>query len=210
MTDPLMKDDVPRAAPGAAIVHPRLAASLLVMQGQGAETRLLMARRAAHHRFMPGVLVFPGGAVDPADEHARAARPLAPATAARLHRSLEPRRAAALAHAAARELTEEVGLTLGIPPDLSHLHLLCRAITPPDRSMRFDAYFFLTEAAHVAGTLRASPELEEPAWYTLAEAEAGNLAGATQAVLAQLRRWLAHHDRDGALPTLRDRAWILE
>lgn len=198
-----MKDDVPAAAAGT-VVHPRLAASLLVLQD---ETRLLMARRAAHHRFMPGMLVFPGGAVDAEDEHALAARPLNPATAARLHRSVAPRQATALAQAAARELTEEVGLSLGTPPDLSGLSLLCRAITPPDRAMRFDAYFFLVDAARVSGTLCASPELEEPAWYTLEDAEAGNIPGATRAVLFQLRRWLAHHDRDGALPTLRDRGW---
>ena len=53
--------DVPKAAPGT-LVHPRPAASLLVVRQGGAEPELLMARRAMHHRFMPGVLVFPGGA----------------------------------------------------------------------------------------------------------------------------------------------------
>jgi 8-oxo-dGTP pyrophosphatase MutT (NUDIX family) len=204
-----MNDDVPKAAPGAH-VHPRPAASLLVLQRDSGEPKLLMARRAMHHRFMPGVLVFPGGAVDEADHHARAARPLKPATAARLHRSAEPSLANALAHAAARELTEEVGLSLGEPPDLGELDLMCRAITPPDRSMRFDAYFFLVDAVHVRGELRASAELEEPGWYTMEQALAGNLAGATMAVLHQFTRWMAHHDRDGMLPVLRDRQWILE
>jgi hypothetical protein len=30
------------------------------------------------------------------------------------------------------------------------------------------------------------------------------------AVLGQLERWLTHHDRDGPVPVLRDRAWTHE
>ncbi len=201
-----MKDDVAPAAPGIA-VHARLAASLLVMRAEEGVTRLLMARRAAHHRFMPGVLVFPGGAVDEADYHTRVATPLKPAVRTRLERQVEPRMAQALACAAARELTEEVGLSLGEPPALAGLDYLCRAITPPDRAMRFDAHFFLVDAAAVSGTLAASAELEEPGWYTVEEALAGELAAATKAVLDQFNRWLTLHDRDGPVPVLRDRMW---
>jgi len=204
-----MKDDVPKAAAGTQVTA-RPAASLLVVRQGEAGVSLLMARRAGHHRFMPGVLVFPGGAVDEADHHTKEARPLKPAVRARLERFTGPSLANALAHAAARELTEEVGLSLGEPPDLSELDLLCRAITPPDRSMRFDAFFFLVDAAHVSGELRASAELEEPGWYTMEQAMAGELAGATKAVLAQFSLWLAHHNRDGGLPVLRDRQWIVE
>jgi 8-oxo-dGTP pyrophosphatase MutT (NUDIX family) len=205
-----MKDDVPVAPAGSPQVPARPAASLLVMRPGDGGVSLLMARRAAQHRFMPGVLVFPGGAVDDADRHARAARPLKPAVRARLERCAEPGLAEALAHAAARELTEEVGLSLGEPPDLGELDLLCRAITPPDRTMRFDAFFFLVDAAHVSGEPRATAELEEPGWYTVEQAMAGALAGATKAVLARFSLWLAHHDRDGGLPVLRDRQWVLE
>jgi 8-oxo-dGTP pyrophosphatase MutT (NUDIX family) len=209
-----MKDDVAPAAPGSA-VSARLAASLLVMQRSGPDVRVLMARRAAHHRFMPGVLVFPGGAVDDSDAQARAATPLRPAIRARLERGVAPHLAHALAMAAARELTEEVGLSLGDPPALDGLDYLCRAITPPDRAMRFDAHFFLVDADRVSGTLVASAELEEPRWYTLAEADAGDLAGATRAVLWQFNHWLTHHDRaphdhDGRVPVLRDRVWVHE
>ncbi len=204
-----MKDDVAPAAPGAA-VQARPAASLLVMRQEGGATKLLMARRNAKHRFMPNVLVFPGGAVDEADYHARVASPLKPAVQARLERGVEPRLAQALACAAARELTEEVGLSLGDPPALQGLDYLCRAITPPDRAMRFDAHFFLADESDVSGTLCASDELEEPGWYSLEQAEAGALAAATKAVLWQFSRWLSHHDRDGPVPVLRDRQWVHE
>jgi hypothetical protein len=59
----------------------------------------------------------------------------------------------------------------------------------------------------VSGTLAASAELEEPGWYTVEEALAGELAAATKAVLDQFNRWLTLHDRDGPVPVLRDRMW---
>jgi 8-oxo-dGTP pyrophosphatase MutT (NUDIX family) len=190
---------------------PRPAASILVVRHtNGHEPELLMARRSAGHRFMPNMLVFPGGAVDAEDHHALAATPLQPRVRARLERSADPRLAHALAIAAARELTEEVGLSLGTPPALDGLDYLCRAITPPERSMRFDARFFVVDATLVTGTLIASHEMEEPAWYTLATALEGNIPLATRAVLGQFERWLAHHDRDGPVPVLRDRVWVHE
>jgi 8-oxo-dGTP pyrophosphatase MutT (NUDIX family) len=191
---------------------PRAAASLIVVREDADGPRVLMARRSAAHRFMPNVLVFPGGAVDPADHHAPVATPLRPAVQARLERSASPSLAQALAVAAARELAEEVGLSLGTPPSLGHLAYLCRAVTPPSRSIRFDARFFIVDAAHVSGVLQASLELEEPAWHSLEEAEAGELAGATMAVLGQFRHWLAQHERDrnGPVPVLQERVWSME
>jgi 8-oxo-dGTP pyrophosphatase MutT (NUDIX family) len=202
--------DVPMAPKGASEVIPRHAASLLVVRQTAAGPELVMARRAAHHRFMPNVLVFPGGAVDATDFTAPAATELSPTVLARLQRSATPELARALAVAVARELEEEVGLTLGTPPALHGLDYICRAITPPDRTMRFDAYFFTVDAAHVSGTLRASDELEEPGWYSLDQALGGQLAGATKAVLWQFRTWLAQHPRAETVAVLRDRVWVEE
>ncbi len=185
-------------------IEPRLAASLIVLRDG---TDILMARRSAHHRFMPNMLVFPGGAVDAADHHAPAATELNPRTRARLEAITGPAPAHALAIAAARELEEEVGLSLGQPPALHALDYLCRAITPPDRSIRFDAHFFIVDAALATGTATGSSEMEEPRWHSIAEALEGEIPLATRAVLGQLQRWLAGHDRDGPVPTLRDRAW---
>ena len=184
--------------------EPRHAASLIVLRDN---QHILMARRSAGHRFMPNMLVFPGGAVDEADHHAQAATPLSPATRSRLERTVPPSLAHALGMAAARELTEEVGLSLGEPPALAGLDYLCRAITPPDRSIRFDAHFFIVDASLVSGTPAGSRELEEPQWYCLDDALAAKIPDATRAVLGQLQRWLAFHDREGAIPTLRDRVW---
>ena len=186
--------------------EPRHAASLIVLRDNA---EILMARRSEHHRFMPGMLVFPGGAVDAADHHALAATPLSPRTRARLERAATPSLAHALGIAAARELTEEVGLSLGTPPALHSIEYLCRAITPPDRNIRFDAHFFIVDAALTSGTLAGSMELEEPRWYSVQDALAAKIPAATGAVLAQLQRWLSYHDRDGPVPTLRDRVWQL-
>jgi len=202
--------DVPRAPAGTREVTPRPAASLLVVRQTEAGPELVMARRAAHHRFMPNVLVFPGGAVDPGDYAAPAATALRRDVTTRLQRSAAPDLAQALAAAAARELEEEVGLTLGTPPSLHGLDYVCRAITPPDRTMRFDAYFFAVDAGHVSGTLRGSDELEDPGWYTLEQAMAGRLAGATKAILLQFSAWLGQNPRRETVAVLRDRQWVEE
>jgi 8-oxo-dGTP pyrophosphatase MutT (NUDIX family) len=181
----------------------RPAASLLVVR----DGTVLMGRRSAGHRFMPNVLVFPGGAVDASDHHARVASPFRPAVQARLERAAPPSLAQALGVAAARELFEEVGMSLGDPPALAPLDYLCRAITPPERSIRFDARFFIVDHLNVAGTPAASGELEDPAWYTPEQTRDLDLAHATRAVLWQFQRWLSHHDRDGPVPTLQDRVW---
>src|ERR1700712_2371646 len=96
-----------------------------------AEPHMLMGMRGAKHRFMPNRLVFPGGRVDRADLTAPFATPLSPATAKALRKNPSARLAPALAIASARELLEETGLSIGIPPHLDALYYLARAVTPP-------------------------------------------------------------------------------
>src|SRR5260370_31750952 len=56
-----------RAKP--VIVRPRDAASLILLRGEGRDLELLAGRRPGHVKFMPGVYVFPGGAIDREDNH---------------------------------------------------------------------------------------------------------------------------------------------
>jgi len=207
--DGVMSDFIPASAPGAAVVA-RPAASLLVVRHLDDGPRILMARRGAGHRFMPNVLVFPGGAVDPEDYSAAVASPLRPEVLARVAGCAGPALAAALGVTAARELFEEVGMSLGTPPALHGLDFFARAITPPDRSMRFDAYFFAVDAALVTGEPTGSLELEAPGWYSMEQALAGELAGATRAVLAQFANWLVTPVHTGKVPVMRERVWIEE
>ena len=191
--------------------EPRHAASLIVLRREEDGPKIVMARRAAGHRFLPNALVFPGGAVDPGDFAAEAATPLREEVSARLARSAEAGLARALAMAACRELTEEVGLSLGTPPRLDQLFYLCRAITPARNPIRFDARFFVVEAEAVGGTLSPSSELEAPAWYGIEAALVGGAVSATQLILLQLRQWIeAPGSPDAPVPVLRERAWTQE
>jgi 8-oxo-dGTP pyrophosphatase MutT (NUDIX family) len=120
----------------------------------------------------------------------------------------------AILHAAARELMEETGLSLGDPPDLSEVDYLCRAVAPARYSTRFDARFLVIGAEHARGTLAGSGELESLRWYGVAEALALDLAFPTRKVLEELERWLAASPdarrQRIATPTLRERVWELE
>ncbi len=152
---------------------------------------MLMGMRGAGHRFMPNRLVFPGGAVDRGDGVARIAAPPPSHVLAMLAKAAKPRLAQALAVAAARELEEETGLTLGNPPDLSGFDYLCRAITPPDSPVRFNARFFIVDDSAISGTLAGSGELEGLRWYGVEEALALDLARPTRFVIGLLKEWLA-------------------
>lgn len=173
-----------------------------------------MGMRGAKHRFMPNRLVFPGGSVDRGDYRRRFATPLRPDVLLRLTKASTPRLAPALALAAARELEEETSLSLGTPPRLDVLDYLCRAITPPDNPIRFNARFLVVDAAEVGGTIAGSGELEGLRYYGLQEALALDLALVTRKVLEELQAYLAlsiaqRHARDRTL-VLRQRAWQIE
>lgn len=173
-----------------------------------------MGMRGAGHRFMPNRLVFPGGAVDPEDHAADHASPLRSHVRRMLESGADPSLAGALATAAARELYEETGLSLGEPPHLSGLDYLCRAITPPSQPMRFDARFLVIDAEAAHGTLAGSGELEGLRFYPLEEALALDLAFVTRGVLAQLQDWHALSQSERVArertPVLIERVWTLE
>lgn len=189
-------------------VEPKPAASLLVLRHDTRE--VLMGLRGAGHKFMPNRLVFPGGRVDPEDHHIAPATPLSPETNRRLARAAPGTLAQAIAIAAARELEEETGLTLGTPPALDGLTYLCRAITPESQPIRFDARFLVIDAQKVTGTLAGSGELENLAWYTLDAALALDLAFATRSVLLKLIAWLENPTLGEKVPTMRSREWSEE
>ena len=200
-----MPDTTPLRAPPTTSRRPtvraRHAASLVVLRRRAnGEPELLMGMRGAKHRFMPNRLVFPGGAVDHADLTAPAATPLAPHTRALLERKANPRLAHALGIAAARELAEESGLTLGDPPALDGLDYLCRAVTPPPGPVRFNARFLVVDAARVQGALAGSGELEDLRYVDLEVALALDLATPTRFVIEQLRAWMALSETERKAP----------
>jgi 8-oxo-dGTP pyrophosphatase MutT (NUDIX family) len=167
-------------------VFARHAASLLVVRHRAGGPEVLMGLRGAGHRFLPNRLVFPGGAVDPGDRAAAAAAEPSPPLLHALQQRAHPRLARAIAVAAARELAEETGLTLGFPPRLDRLGYLCRAITPPQMPIRFNARFLTVPDEATEGVPGNSRELEDVRFYPVAEALGLDLMDVTRWVLEQL------------------------
>jgi len=129
-----------------ATEEPRLAATVIAARRGAAGVEVLVLQRSAESRFLPGYVVFPGGAVD-ADDHEHALRWFG-ATA-------EAPRACAV-----RELLEEAGLALtgkglregGLasveaePPRADQLRQISHWVAPEDVPVRFDARFFALRA----------------------------------------------------------------
>jgi 8-oxo-dGTP pyrophosphatase MutT (NUDIX family) len=132
------------AANFGAPATPRPAASVVLLRRSGRHNErgleVLLLRRSQEARFMPGVWVFPGGAVDPADGEGEAG-----------YRAC-----------AARELAEESGIVL---PAEEELVLFSRWITPEIISTRFDAWFFLALAPPHTPPKPDGVETIEAGWY---------------------------------------------
>ena len=171
-----------------------------------------MGVRGAKARFVPNRLVFPGGAVDVGDGHALTGREPRPDVLTRLGR--RPRLSRALMVAAARELEEEAGLSLGEPPALDTMDYLCRAVTPPRQPIRFNARFFTVPERATFGRLRSSEELQDARFMSVQAALAQDLMLVTGEVLRRFLEWHAmtepeRRDRAGT-PLFRERNWRRE
>lgn len=202
----------------------RDAATILLVRRDAGAPAILMGQRGAGAAFMPNKYVFPGGAIDHDDAVVPLAAPLAPTCLRRLGSGAPPGLAPALAAGAIRELWEETGLVLGAPgawpgpapegwrafaatghlPTASPLSFVFRAITPPGRPRRFDARFFLADAAGLAGDPddfgRASDELSHLHWVPVAEARRLNLPFITEVVLGEVASLLARGGPPEAVP----------
>ena len=90
------------------------AATLILLRPHGGELQTYLLRRSSNSGFMPGLFVFPGGRVDPADgDEAFWSGHLdltPPALRERLGRGIEPSAALRYAVAAIRETFEEAGV----------------------------------------------------------------------------------------------------
>jgi 8-oxo-dGTP pyrophosphatase MutT (NUDIX family) len=123
------------------VAVPRVAATVILLRGGSETLELLLVRRTPKARFMGGVWVFPGGAVDTSEGEGD-----------------EANRAAAV-----RELSEEAAVS-GIDP--SALVLFSRWITPEEVSIRFDTWFYLAEAPPDADPRVDGEECVDLGWFT--------------------------------------------
>ena len=180
----------------------RPAATVILVRTGASGQQVLMGQRGAGAVFMPSKFVFPGGGVDPADHDTPREGYLHPECDRRLA-AMVPAGAplpGALVAACLRELTEETGLGFGGPKP-GALRFVFRAITPPGRSRRFDARFFLADAAALSGEAddfsAASGELAHLSWLSLPEARALDLPFITEVVLAEVAALLSGSDQPG-------------
>jgi 8-oxo-dGTP pyrophosphatase MutT (NUDIX family) len=199
----------------SAALRPRDAATLILLDRSAGTTKVLLGRRHANHKFMPGKFVFPGGRVEASDRRMSFATPLSSIVEEKLNaRARRPSAhlGRALALAAIRETYEETGLALGlvgaparpaapagawsrfaaanVAPALDGVDFLARAITPPGRPRRFDTRFLVADAALIArreeGIIGPEAELVELVWMPLAEASGLDLPSITRIILGEL------------------------
>ncbi len=139
-----------RPGPGEAYnpgttTSPRQAASVLLLRGGGEQLELLLVKRTPKARFMGGVWVFPGGAVDAQEGDGDEAHRLA----------------------AIRELREEAAITLAAPDGLVKFS---RWITPAEVQIRFDTHFFLAELPPGQEPKVDGQECVDLGWFSPADA----------------------------------------
>ena len=220
-SDALRPDLSDKPTPGAKILRPRDASTLVIVDRTGSEPKVLMGKRRADLAFMAGKYVFPGGRVDRSDKSVPAASPLRPSEIAKLQVEMRgpaaEARAHALAAAAIREAFEEAGLIIGAridgkkaPPDgwkpffatgfapaLAGITFFARAITPPGRSRRFDTRFFCVDASAIAERQPINDgELSGLEWVTMEGARALDLPRITRVVLEDLAEQLGNGSLD--------------
>ena len=204
----MRKQRDPVRQPGTPAVRLRDAATLIIYRVNGAGTvAVLMGERHRKHRFLPQRYVFPGGQVDPHDSRVRSAAPMRGDVEALLTRKATPARARALVAAAVRETFEETGLVIGAPdpapgkpvpanwrtffatgmaPAFDRLSYIARAVTPATRPMRFNARFFMIDAAHTTGDLGGDGELLNLTFMPLARTRHLELPRITARVLSSV------------------------
>jgi 8-oxo-dGTP pyrophosphatase MutT (NUDIX family) len=151
-----------------AEVTPVPAATVILLRD--APLEVLMIRRHEKRSFAPDVWAFPGGAVEE-DDFRRGQ-----------HILLNTMRIAA-----ARELREETGISLGDPVDLEKLVWTGRWITPEGLPKRFDTYFFLACVDRNAAITLQTSEAVDSIWISPADAVQRHMGGEFPVVFPTLK-----------------------
>lgn len=135
---------------------------MILLRGGADGLEVLLVRRTPDARFMGGVWVFPGGAVD-ADEGA----------------GDDAHRAAAI-----RELREEAAIALENPGELVKFS---RWITPAQVQIRFDTHFFLAELPDGQEPRVDGRECIDLGWYAPQAALRAHRAGEIDLVFPTIK-----------------------
>jgi 8-oxo-dGTP pyrophosphatase MutT (NUDIX family) len=155
------------AAPGEEYnpgpqTSPRQAATVILLRGGTQTLEVLLVLRNPSARFMGGVWVFPGGAVEAGEQDAEHPHELA----------------------ARRELREEAGVELR--PD-DELVEFSRWITPTVVKVRFDTVFLLAQMPAGQSVRVDGEECIDHRWIAPAEALSTHAAGELQLVFPTIK-----------------------
>lgn len=154
---------VDRPGPGEELnvgdeVPARPAASVIVLRDGPDGPEVLLVQRNPEQRFMGGAWVFPGGAVDEGDGGPEGT--------------------------ALRESQEEAGLRL---PGTESLVPFSRWITPSEVTVRFDTWFYVTEAPEGAEVVCDGSECVDHRWIRPADALAAGERGELMLVFPTIK-----------------------
>lgn len=141
----------------------------MLLRGGQHTLQVLLVKRTPEARFMGGVWVFPGGALERGE-----------------HEDADAHRLAAT-----RELHEEAGVRLSEEAELIEFS---RWITPAEVRIRFDTRFFLAEMPDGAEVRIDGQECVEHGWFSPADALAAHSAGEILLVFPTIK----HLERLGA------------
>jgi len=162
---------------------PRPAGTVILLRGGASALEVLLVQRNPNARFMGGAWVFPGGAVDRDEGHGDRA----------------------LRAAAARELEEEAGISIGDPEQLI---AFSRWITPAEVKTRYDTWFYLAPQPPSAEARVDGSEVIDARWYSPAAALAARERGELFMVfptIKHLEQLSAFESADALLAYARDR-----
>jgi 8-oxo-dGTP pyrophosphatase MutT (NUDIX family) len=141
---------------------PRQAATVMLLRGGAEALEVLLVQRNPQARFMGGVWVFPGGAVEPEEQSSDHPYELA----------------------ARRELREEAGIELGADAELVQFS---RWITPALVETRYDTVFFLAQLPAGQEARVDGNECVEHRWLTPDDALAAYAAGELSLVFPTIK-----------------------
>jgi 8-oxo-dGTP pyrophosphatase MutT (NUDIX family) len=170
-----------------SVATPRPAASVILLRRGGRHAdrglEVLLLRRSEQASFMPGVWVFPGGAVDPRDGEGEAGS-----------------RACAV-----RELSEEASIELA---GAEELVAFSHWITPEAVPVRFDTWFYLALAPPHSAPKPDGSETVDAAWWEPQRALDAHRAGELELVfptIKQLEALRGHAGSEELLEAARER-----
>jgi 8-oxo-dGTP pyrophosphatase MutT (NUDIX family) len=141
---------------------PRQAATVILLRGGVDALEVLLVKRTPLARFMGGVWVFPGGAVDAHEGEGDAAHRIA----------------------AVRELREEAGIVVADPAALVKFS---RWITPAEVVVRFDTHFFLAPLPDGQEATIDGHEIVDYGWFTPAAALSAHERGGIALVFPTIK-----------------------